>query len=123
MLIGLVAGCTQFGNVTVDEIRAAQNKRGEGYIAMSIPDMREALREYAVSCRDLGTLSVDATHPGRAAYTVASPGHGSPDIAVRIDLQQIGLNTRYQAYISDQTWRARMEEALYVMGGGKDCRK
>ena len=122
MLLLLTAGCSQFENVTLDEVRAAENKRSEGYIAMSIPGMQQALHDYAVSCRSLGSLTVEPLNPGRAAYTVAMPGYGNSNTVVRIDLQQIGTNTRYQAYTNDETWRNQMEEALYVMSGGKECR-
>lgn len=125
LLAGMVvlAGCAQFENVTVDEIRAAEHKRAEGEIAMGIPEIQQALSNYGSTCESLGSLKLDPTHPGRAIYTGLAPGVPESSATLLIDLQQVGMTTRYQGYTYYKTGQGQLDKALYVMGGGKECKR
>lgn len=125
LLAGMVvlAGCARFQDVTVDEIRSADHKRAEGEIAMGIPQIQQALSNYGSTCESLGSLNPNPTNPGRATYTGVMPGVSESSATLLIDLQQVGMTTRYQGYTYYKTGQDELDKALYVMGGGKECRR
>lgn len=119
----LLVGCARFHNVTVDDIRAPEYKRSEGNIPMGIPAIQQAMRDYGSTCGDLGPLRPNPSNPGRAIYTVSMSGAPDSSVVLLIDLQQIGTTTRYQGYAYYKGGENRLNNVIYAMSGGKDCRK
>lgn len=119
----VLAGCAQLQNVTVDEIRNPEYQRTEGEIAKTIPQIQRAMYDYGASCRNIGQLAIDPSNSGRATYATFMPGITDASAALLIDLQEAGPNTKYQGYTYYSTWAKRIEDAVYAMSGGKDCRR
>ena len=125
LVAGLVvlAGCARSHDVTVDDIRAADHKRAEGEIAMGIPQIQQAMQNYGSTCESLGPVTINPSNPGRAIYTGTTPGLTDSSAAILIDLQQVGTTTRYQGYTYYKTGQDQLNKVLYVMGGGRECRR
>lgn len=119
----VLAGCAQFENVTVDEIRSAEHKRAEGEIPTGLPEIQQALNSYGSTCESLGSLQMNPENPGRATYTGLAPGVSESSATLLIDLQQVGRTTRYQGYTYYKTGQSQLDKVLYVMGGGKQCKR
>lgn len=123
VLAFILAGCAQLQNVTVDELRAEKHKSAEGEIPLTIPQIQQTMYDYGEKCRSIGNLSLNPGNPGRAMFVTYMPGLTDSSAAMLIDLQQVGLATRYQGYVYYTTWKRHLDDALSIMRGQQGCTK
>lgn len=99
LMVVLLAGCGNFQNVTVSDLRTPENQRAKGTLNMSILQIQTALYKYGTICRSLGSVDVDPSDAHRAQYTSYMPGLTKMSAATLVDFRQVGDHeTRYTGY-------------------------
>ncbi|MGG4774337.1 hypothetical protein ACLO87_06865 [Paenalcaligenes sp. Me52] len=120
-----LSGCAMFQNVKIDQLRTPENLRKSGTIEKSIPQIQQALYDYGDKCSTTGTpLAVNPSDPRKARFTTYIPGFTRDSAVLLVELNQVGDElTEYQGYTYYLTWKNRLDQILYIMGGGLDCDK
>lgn len=117
----LLTGCAGLQNVSVSDLRNEKNKVAEGEIQAGIPQIQQAIYDYAQKCRDIGQISVNPANPTEAQYVAYGPGWTEASAMLLIDIEQVGNVSKYRGYVYYITWKRHVDKTISIMKGQATC--